>query len=349
MKLKAKNIIYQSATWIKGHWILSIIIVIGLLFASYYLYQRTLTEEEELTFIHPQRENLIKTLDVSGLVDADEKARLRFVVGGKVVYVGAQEGDVVKKWQTIATIDQATLNKQLQQDLNNYMKERWDWEETRDDIEYRTLDTTERRSVDKEQWDLENQVLNVEIRDIAIKNTVLSAPFDGVLTVSPTAVAGVQLLASDYFEIVNPESLQFIAEVDEADIAMVKPGQEATITLDAYPDQEYNTYVDYVAYTSSQSTSGTVFRVKLPLNHLGGIELFRLGMNGDISIFLDERTDVITVPIIATKTRDGKILVDVKQPDGSTTEQEIQVGLETDEKYEVLGGITEADEILLPE
>ncbi len=33
----------------------------------------------------------------------------------------------------------------------------------------------------------------------------------------------------------------------------------------------------------------------------------------------------------------------------STTEQEIQVGLETDEKYEVLGGITEADEILLPE
>jgi hypothetical protein len=39
-------------------------------------------------------------------------------------------------------------------------------------------------------------------------------------------------------------------------------------------------------------------------------------MNGDISIFLDERIDVITVPIIATKTRDGKILVDVKQPDG---------------------------------
>ncbi len=66
-------------------------------------------------------------------------------------------------------------------------------------------------------------------------------------------------MASDYFEIVNPESLQFIAEVDEADIAMVKPGQEATITLDAYPDQEYNTYVDYVAYTSSQSTSVLFF------------------------------------------------------------------------------------------
>lgn len=349
MKAKVKRVIKTPFIWAKEHWLLSLLILIGLLAVGYYLYQRTLTDEAELTFINPQRENLVKTLEVSGLVDASEKARLRFIVGGKVVYVGAEEGDTVKKWQTIATIDQATLNKQLQQDLNNYMKERWDWEETRDNIKDRAIDTTERRSVDKEQWDLENQVLNVEIRDIAINNTVLSAPFDGVLTVAPTAVAGVQLLASDYFEIVNPDSLQFLAEVDEADISLVKPGQQATITLDAYPDQEYETWVDYVAYTSSQSTSGTVFRVKFPINHLGGIELFRLGMNGDINIFLDERTDVITVPIIATKARDGKVLVDVKQPDGTTSEREIQVGMETDEKYEVLGGITEADEILLPE
>lgn len=349
MKAKVRRAIKRPLVWVRQHWLLTIILVVLLVIVAYFAYQQTVGSQVEKNFIHPQREDLIKTLDVSGYVDAGEKARLRFIAGGKVVYIGANEGDAVKKWQTIATIDRATLNKQLQQDLNNYMKERWDWEETQDDIQDRAIETSERRSIDQEQWDLENQVLNVEIRDIAINNTTLSAPFDGVLTSAPTATAGVTLLATDYFEIVNPDTLQFVAQVDEADISLVKPNQLATVVLDAYPDAEYETWVDYIAYTSSQGSSGTVFQVKFPLSELGGIELFRLGMNGDINIFLDERKDVITVPIIATKERDDRVLVEVKLPDGSTEEREIQVGMETDEKFEVLGGVTEADEILLPE
>jgi len=326
-----------------------LVILAVLALGGWWYYGKTQAAKISQTFVRPTQENLVKTLQVSGVVDVTEKARLRFIAGGKITYLGAKEGDQVKKGQTLAIIDRATLQKQLNQDLNNYMKERWDFEQGKDDVPERTLTDAERRDLDKSQWDLENQVLNVEIRDISIQNTVISAPFAGILTVSPTNVTGVQLLATDAFELVNPETLIFVAKVDEADIAQIKTGQLTNIVLDAYLEKNFKTAVDSIAFTNSQSTSGTTFEVKFPLSQVADRGLLRLGMNGDANIVLDERQNVMTIPITATKQRDDKTYVDVKTSDNSTQEREIQVGLENDDTYEVLSGLSLDDEILLPE
>jgi HlyD family secretion protein len=144
-------------------------------------------------------------------------------------------------------------------------------------------------------------------------------------------------------------TLIFIGRVDEADIALVKEGQQTKITLDAYPDTELTTYIDQIAFTSSQTASGTSFDIQFPLSQLSEKSLFRLGMNGDANIVLDERKDVMTIPITTTKQRDEKIYVDVRTGEKTVEEREIQVGLETDEKYEVLGGLSLDDEVVQPE
>lgn len=337
-----------TAFWlfIKSHWIISLL-VIALLAGGGWWYFQGKTDAEELTFEQPQRTKITKTLDVSGSIAAKQKARLRFLAGGKVVYIGAQQGDQVKKWQTIATIDKASLQKQQDQLLNKYMQERWDWEQVVDDTKDKSLTPVQQRTKDKDQWDLTNKVIDVEIQSIAIKNTVLSAPFDGILTVSPTAVAGVQLTATDYFEIVNPASLYFNAIVDEADIGQVAPGQSATLVLDAFPDQSYTTQVKDISFTSTVGDNGTAFAVEFPLSGMTLSQQFRLGMNGDISIILDEKEGVLTVPLAATRSRDGKTYVDVKNGD-TTTEREITVGIESDETVEVLSGLSEQDMVLIP-
>lgn len=334
---------------LRERWKLITFIIIILVGAGWWYYSKQQAAKPNYTFIKPSQEDIRKTLDISGIVNAKEKAQLRFLAGGKVVYLGAQEGDQVKKYQTIATIDRASLQKQIQQDLNTYMKERYDFEQDKDDYKDTAITTEDQRYLSKSQLDLNNEVLDVEIRDIAINNTVLSAPFNGVLTHSPTSVTGVQLLSTDYFEVINPETLVFVGRVDEADIALVSLGQATQVVLDAYPDNELNTYVSYIAYTSSQNTTGTVFEVEFPLSDIGQREQFRLGMNGDASIVLDERKDVMTIPIISTKQRDDKIYVEVRTGDQSVEEREIQVGLENDDKYEVLGGLSIDDEIVLPE
>jgi RND family efflux transporter MFP subunit len=326
--------------------LLGALIVVGLI--AFWRYRSQQRSQPQLVFQRPAIENLTKTLEVSGLVDAKEKASLRFIAGGKVVYIGAKEGEFVKKFQTIATIDRATLQKQLQQDLNDYLTERWDWEQTLDNSKDRTLPKSELRDKDQEQWALENTVLDVEIRDIAIRNTALYSPLDGLLTHAPAMVPGVQLLATDTFEIINPATLVFRAAVDEADISLVKNGQAAEISLDSFPDQVFSSQVRYIAYTSSQSTTGTVFVVEFPLTD-PQLELFKIGMNGDVAITLDTREQVMTIPQIAIKQRNGATFVDVKTGKNTAAEREIVTGLETEEKIEVISGLSLSDEVVVPE
>ena len=315
----------------------------------FYFVNKAQANKVELVTEQPQIRNLTKTLEISGFVDAKEKARLRFALGGKVVYLGAKEGDAVKKNQTIATIDQATLNKQLQQDLNLYMQERWNWEETRDSVKDKALDTSQNRAVDQEQWQLENTVLNVEIRDISIRNTYLSAPFTGILTSAPTAVAGVQLLGSDYFEVVNPDSLVFRAAVDESDITLVSEGQLGRLELDSLPEEEIETTINYIAYSSTETSSGTSFIVEFKLDQAMVSRPLRIGMNGDINIVLEEKNEVLSIPNIAVTQRDGQNYVNILNSDGEASETTVETGLETDDYVEITSGLSETDQVVIPQ
>lgn len=351
--IKNKTMFNPIIKFIKNKYKLLLVILIVVSIGGYFFWQRAQAEQQDLVFENPQTRDLVKTLDVSGIVDAQRKAQLRFITGGKITYLGAKRGEFVKKWQTIATIDQREHQKRLDKTLNNYLTERWNWEKTLDDTEDRWLPKDESRQIDQKQWRLENTVLDVEIQNIAISNTVMSAPFNGVLVHSPIDTANVQVLASDYFKLVDPTSLIFKAEVDEEDIAQLSLDQPSTITLDAFGDEALSSQVSYISYESAQTNSGTVFLVEFPLNS-GDLDKYRLGMNGDAQIELARKEDVLTVPIIATKERDGKFFIDVKTTDSQTTsgqtkEQEIEVGLETDEYAEVTSGLSEQDEIVIPQ
>lgn len=344
LKLLSKKLksLWKTRRW----WVIGGVII--LIFVGFQLAKGS-QNKAQLTFVSPTRENLVKTLEVSGAVDAKEKAALRFLAGGKVVYLGAKEGDAVKKWQTIAQIDARSLAKSQQKSLNLYSQERLDWDQQLDDVEDRTIDQAERRTVDSNQLDLANTVLDVEIAAITVSNTVMSSPIAGILVQTPTNVAGVQLGATDTFLIVNPETLIFRALVDEADIALVQANQNAAIELDAYQGETISSTVNYIAYQSNLTASGTVFAVEFPIASTEGLAKYRLGMNGDVSIILEEKANALTIPLIATRERDGKTYVDVRTGAKTFEEREITTGLETDEQIEVLNGLIEADEIVLPE
>lgn len=302
-----------------------------------------------LTFINPTIETITKTLDVSGVIDAKEKASLRFAAGGKIVYLGAQEGDAIKKWQTIATIDQRTALKTKEKSLNTYSKERLDWDQRQSDIEDgTTVDETTRRTIDKEQYDLTNSVLDVELASISISNSTMSSPFDGILVQSPTTVTGIQLLATDTFDVINPSTLIFKALVDEADIPLISKNQTAIIEFDAYPDEEIKSFVNYISFQSVPSSSGTAFLVELPIE-ASDLNTYRLGMNGDVKIKLETKYDVLTIPYISIKERDGKSFVQIKTGENEAEDREVELGLETDERVEILRGLSETDELVIPE
>ncbi len=343
-----KDFFIKLKHWLKKNY-KKIIVFILILILLIFWWQKKETNQEVWETIYPQEEDLLTSLTVSGKIDATSRVRLFFSAGGKLTYLGAKEGDVVKKWQRIATIDQAALNKQMQQNLNLYMKERYQFEDVKDDNKDKILDTKETRAFAQKQFDLDNSVLNVELQQIAINNTALNAPFAGIMTVVPKTVAGVAISPTEFFEITDPNTLVFRATVDEVDISQLRKGLEATIVLDAYEDEEIKTQISFISYVSAESTTGTVFLVEFPFNS-NDLNKYRLGMNGDVTIKLAEKKSVLTLPLEAIIERDDKKFVYLKnQETGEKVEQEITTGLENDEKVEVTSGLNPNQEIILPD
>ena len=97
--------------YIKKHWVISLAIVFFIGFVIYK--QLTPAKTEGETSYKIKKQNLKESLTFSGEINANEKVTLRFQTSGRLSWVGVKEGDFVKKYQTIASLDQREVKKKL--------------------------------------------------------------------------------------------------------------------------------------------------------------------------------------------------------------------------------------------
>jgi len=183
---------------------------------------------------------------------------------------------------------------------------------------------------------------------VAVTNRVMSAPFAGVLLTVPTQVIGVTLSPSDVFELVNPQTLLVKAEVDEIDLNLLSLGQKANLIFDAYPEENIETEISFIALKSTMGATGTVFKLELPVSGVENLGKYRIGMNADVEIELDKRTNVLVIPLEAISSQQGQTVVKVKSQNRQGFEERvIELGLESDEAAEVIKGLEEGEIILI--
>ncbi len=335
---------------ISKRWLIGILVLVVV--AGFLVVRSRASSNKPLTTAKVEKGRIEEVINVPGVVDADKKASLRFLAGGKIVSLPVKEGQHVKKSQALATMDVRDLQKNLQASLNDYMSERLDFEQDTDDRKDLVKNDEVLRLAQKSQLSLNNSVIAVELKDLALRNATLYSPIDGVITSLPISVAGVQVTATDAFEIVDPSTLIFEAEVDEIDIGRIHAGTPVRIVLDAYPDQPVESVIDYIAVKAEQSrrsSGGTVFpiRIRFPISDL---QFLRLGLNGTVSLILEQHEDTLLVPIEAVSMRSEKSIVMVKDPSNpqKTIGREVQLGIEGEDQIEVLEGLSLGDEVILP-
>jgi len=302
-----------------------------------------------------EKRTVTKTLNASGQVKAEKHAELAFQSSGLLSWLGVQEGDQVQKWQALASLDQRSIKKNLQKYLNLYSKERWDFDQSREDYDIHTQDfsdghisTEVRRILEKNQWDLDNTVIDVELQDLSRQLSTITAPFAGLIIKVDPAHTNVNITAANKFiELVDPDTIYFSAFIDEEDIGRVSLHQEVKLELDAYPGESIDSQIEFISFNSTFDSSGnTVYEVKIPL-HQEDIR-YRLNMNGDAVIFTQTKADVLAIPFEAIKERGGFFYVQIIKPGQIQPEEvEIKVGLEGDEYFEVISGINHNDQIIL--
>ncbi|MRG93180.1 efflux RND transporter periplasmic adaptor subunit [Polyangium spumosum] len=138
---------------------------------------------------------------------------------------------------------------------------------------------------------------SLKVAKTNLMKAVIRSPIDGVVlnrAVEPgqTVTSGLQtpvlfVLAADLAE------LQLNVQVDEADVGAVKEAQDASFTVDAYPQQ---TFVSKVLAVKNMPTAGTTvvtYEAWLSVDNSKG--LLRPGMTATATITTEERKDVLLV------------------------------------------------------
>jgi RND family efflux transporter MFP subunit len=309
-------------------------------------------EKQKTKTVEVKKEEIKKVLALSGRVDSHQKATLKFQTSGLLSWVGVKEGDWVKKGQAIASLDKRKLRKTLEKEMNDYLKYRWDWEQKRDDYDYNNrwfeLSDEIKRILEKSQFDLNNAVVDVELADLTVRLATLTTPIDGIVTSIDSPFAGVNITpATAKFEVVNPDTVYFRAEADEEEVVQLKKGMRANISLDAYPDKTFSGRIGKVHFSPTTSSGSPAYAVEVEFSNLNNDDLkLRLQMEGEAEIVVASAKDTLVLPIEAVKGEKER-WVYVLDEQGKRYKKEVKVGIESEDKVQIVEGLAEGDKVLI--
>ena len=131
----------------------------------------------------------------------------------------------------------------------------------------------------------------------------IRSPIDGVVlsrSIEPGQTVAASLQAPVLFTLAeDPSKMELQVDVDEADVGLVRDGQSATFTVDAYPGREYPAQVRRVGF-GSQTKDGVVFYLTVLTVNNDDLSL-RPGMTATAAIVVDRRRQVLRVPTAALR------------------------------------------------
>lgn len=171
--------------------------------------------------------------------------------------------------------------------------------------------------------------------------------------VDDAVVAGGRVTAgTPVLTIVDTGALGLLAEVDETDVLLVRPGLVADVELDAVTGASYDATVRSVdVLPTSSARGGVTYRVRLSLGagRLGEGEAApapRPGMNAVVHLRVREAADAVTVPASAVFSADGRDAVWLVR-DGRADRAPVTVGVQGQDLVQILDGVQAGDRVVV--
>jgi RND family efflux transporter MFP subunit len=235
-------------------------------------------------------------LDASGYVVARRQATVASKITGKMVELDIEEGDRVKEGQVIARLDDsnvraalAAAHAQLDFAKAGLAETEVNLANAHRDFDRQTslvkghfvsqaaLDNS-KTSMDAltaqlatQRSNIEVAQRNVEVADRNLADTIVRAPFTGIVTVkaaqpgeivSPLSAGG-GFTRTGIGTIVDMDSLEIQVDVNENFINRVEPAQKVTAKLNAYPDWQIPGHVIAIIPTADRSKGTVTVRIAL--------------------------------------------------------------------------------------
>ncbi|MFT3770968.1 MAG: efflux RND transporter periplasmic adaptor subunit [Minicystis sp.] len=322
----------------KGRWILAVIILLAVGFATAQGLRPHPPPPAEVTTATVKKQDLTRTVSAAGHLQARETVKISSNVTGDLLSLSVKEGDHVRAGQILGQIDKrlgesqvaqfrgsvasavaqtAEIEAAIAQDqrvlartqklVAENLASRADLEKAETQLRLdEAKRTTQRQLIAQNQGQLETALYN-------LSRATLTAPVEGTILEIYHKV-GERIRGSDFSEDVvmlmgGLSDMEVKAEVGEHEVVGIKVGNEATIDIDAIPDRQFKGHVVAVGKNAQIKNQGTdaevttfFVRVGLDSPPEGGLP----GMSAAVSIATATHTAVITVPIQAVTSREPK-------------------------------------------
>lgn len=266
--------------------------------------------KDAYTRVQTLRQDLRITKTATGGVTPQNRVEVKAPIAGRIEEVLVHEGDIVAQGQILAWMSSADRAALLDAARSQGPEALARWES-------------------------------------AYKPAPLMSPLAG--TVIVRAVEPGQTVTTADPVIVVADRLIVKAQVDETDIAAIAVGQNAVITLDAFPQQPAPARVDHVAYEAKTVNNVTIYEVDvLPVTVP---DVMRSGMTATVAFTVLENPDALVVPSEAVHQAGqagANVLVPGAHSWSQPVRQSVMIGA-TDGKWtEIVSGLEEGAAVLVP-
>ena len=307
--------------------------------------------------VEAERGSLSGVITASGELEAIRRVNVSPRRAGLVEALYVDEGDVVEKGQVLGRMERGDFENRINELTALEREKKADFATKRADyLRHRQL--VEDGAISAKDLDgfLGSYISSKAALNAAQERTkklrvegselLIRAPFSGLVTerfaepgsfVTPTTAASTSAGATSSTLVELSEGLEVAAKVPESDIGRIRVGQDATVRVDAFPDQLFPARVRDIAPRALKTDNVISFEVELTL--IDPPPELRMGMTADVN-FQTGRTAASTlVPTVAIVTEKGQTGVLLVGKDDEPTFQPVELGASSGDRSAILSGV----------
>ena len=314
-------------------------ILLGVAIAAALFLRLVVFGSPQVQIVHVEKRDLTAQVYGNGTVEAKVVVNIASKITGRIVEIGADQGDAVKRGQVLAKLDLSELQAQNRQAEASLTLA------TKNATRFKSLAAKELVSrQEAEQYETAYLLAKeaVAASRSRLADATIVAPEDGViirrdLELGATVTAGLPI-----FLLANPETVWVKANVDESQLKGVAPGKPATITLRSAPGEKFPGQVARLAWESDRITE----ELEVDVAFTPALPHFRLGEQAEVLIAADTRRGAPSIPKGALVTKENQRGVWVVEGNRLRF-QEVGVGLEDPKFSEITSGLAGNESIAL--
>jgi RND family efflux transporter MFP subunit len=279
-------------------------------------------------------------LRMSGTIDAERTISLSFAVPGTVEQVFVDDGEAIRRGQVLARLNLVSYENALGIAVAQCDRAK--------DVFDRLEPMHRNKTVPEVKWieaqtSLESARHAVEIARKNLDDAVLRAPEDAIVArrlIEPGATVAPGVPA---FRIVQTRIVRAIAPVPENEVARIRIGQPARVTVAAL-EREFTGKVYEIGVVADPLTR--TYPVKVTLDNADGA--LRVGMVVDVFLPIDGVAPALVVPREAIRIdENGKTCVYVLELDGKVERRRVEVVGFRGEWTAVSTGVHEGEHVVV--